>query len=174
MAGMDSVTLGWEKGASAAPSTRQPTFAPPPQAEPPTRLRPPQTRLCADSVLDGVVVAGPACRIRACSLWRTGRHEKALRTSAVQQVKEKELPAVRCGCSPACCYDAVTAATPSLLPRWRQWRPIGLATILVPPVAVTSSVVRLVRHRPDWTAAAWVAARMIGLMTAAACSVTPS
>ena len=172
MAGMDSVTLGWQKGASAAPSTRQPTFAPPPQAEPPTRSRPPQTRLCADSVLDGVVVAGPACRIRACSLWRTGRHEKALRTSAVQQVKEKEQPA---GCQPSVAAVALLAAvTPSLLPRWRHWRPIGLATILVPPVAVTSSVVRLVRHRPDWTAAAWVAARMIGLMTAAACSVTPS
>ena len=51
-------------------------------------------------------------------------------------------------------------------------------TILVPPVAMTRSVGRPIRHRPDWTAAAWVAARpcdiMIGLVTTAACSVTPS
>ena len=51
-------------------------------------------------------------------------------------------------------------------------------TTLVPSVAMTPSVGRPIRHRPDWTAAAWVAARprdiMIGLVTTAACSVTPS
>jgi hypothetical protein len=173
MAGMDHVARESDKGTYIEPSTRPLTPAPLLQAEPPTvraHRRPAICRRCSRQ-----------CQCGWASLQDTRALvvefltlEKALSTSAVRQAKKKEHPACNCQL-PGAAVALLAAVTPSLLSRRRQW---SHGNDPWPPVVVTSSVVRLVRHRPDWTAAAWVAARpcdiMIGLMTASACSVTPS
>ena len=114
MAGMDHVARECDEGAYTEPSTRPPTPAPPLQAEPPT-VPAPRSPACVLTVfLTASLWQGQlAGYARARYGVPDAREGSAYICCAASQEEGAAgiLPAVRCGCSPACCCDAVTTAS---------------------------------------------------------------
>ena len=80
-----------------------------------TRVRPPQTCLCADGVLDSVMRQGQCLQDTHARVVACQRHEKALRASTVRQSKKNRSS----WCAAASCpvqLQPCCTVTPSLVP----------------------------------------------------------